>query len=181
MEPVSFSQGSRSWMRWRIGSQWREFLMKEEILCTYYMQILFAHIMCKTHLCALQVFLCALVSWPVCARTRAQLRGNIDRYFFKSEELHNNNKNGLSSSINFLTKNGGSKSSSHDFEEESSLSWRRVAGRIGWKDGCSSGKNRRRWVPRGLSSRFNLSLYKVSVVILRERSRRWRCGGSPRS
>jgi len=27
--------------------------------------------------CVLQVFLCALVSRPVCARTRAQLRGNI--------------------------------------------------------------------------------------------------------
>ena len=33
----------------------------------------------KKHLCALQVFLCALASWPVCARTRAQLRGNIGR------------------------------------------------------------------------------------------------------
>jgi len=28
--------------------------------------------------CALQVSLCALISRPVCARTRAQLRGNID-------------------------------------------------------------------------------------------------------
>src|SRR6218665_261853 len=33
---------------------------------------------CKKHLYALQVFLCALVSRPVCARTRAQPRGNID-------------------------------------------------------------------------------------------------------
>jgi len=31
----------------------------------------------KEHLCALKVFLCALVSRPVWARTRAQLRGNI--------------------------------------------------------------------------------------------------------
>jgi len=29
------------------------------------------------NLCALQVFLCALISRPVSARTRAQLRGNI--------------------------------------------------------------------------------------------------------
>src|SRR6218665_610863 len=33
----------------------------------------------KEHLCALKVFLCALVSQPMCARTRAQLRGNIAR------------------------------------------------------------------------------------------------------
>jgi len=40
--------------------------------------------MCKTqfggniiHVCAFQVFLCALISESVCARTRAQLRGNI--------------------------------------------------------------------------------------------------------
>src|SRR6218665_3299652 len=32
----------------------------------------------REHLCALQVFLCALVSRPVCARTCAQFRGNID-------------------------------------------------------------------------------------------------------
>jgi len=32
----------------------------------------------KENLCALKVFLCALVSRHVCARTRAQLRGNID-------------------------------------------------------------------------------------------------------
>jgi len=31
----------------------------------------------KEHLCALKVFLCALVSRPVCTRTHAQLRGNI--------------------------------------------------------------------------------------------------------
>ena len=31
----------------------------------------------KEHLCARQVFLCVLISRPVCARTRAQLRGNI--------------------------------------------------------------------------------------------------------
>jgi len=31
----------------------------------------------KENLCALQVFLCALILRPVCARTRAQLRGNI--------------------------------------------------------------------------------------------------------
>jgi len=31
----------------------------------------------KEHLCALQVFLCALVSRPVCMHTHAQLRGNI--------------------------------------------------------------------------------------------------------
>jgi len=31
----------------------------------------------KEHLCALQVLFCALVSRPVCVRTRAQLRGNI--------------------------------------------------------------------------------------------------------
>jgi len=31
----------------------------------------------KEHLCALQVFLCALVSRPVRVRTLAQLRGNI--------------------------------------------------------------------------------------------------------
>jgi len=29
------------------------------------------------HLCALQVFFCAFVFWPLCARTCAQLRGNI--------------------------------------------------------------------------------------------------------
>ena len=29
------------------------------------------------YLCALQVFLCALVAWPMHARTHAQLRGNI--------------------------------------------------------------------------------------------------------
>ena len=33
----------------------------------------------KKHLCALQVFLCALVSRPVCIRIDAQLRGNIGR------------------------------------------------------------------------------------------------------
>jgi len=32
----------------------------------------------KKHLCALQVFLCAHVSWPVCTRTCTQLRGNIE-------------------------------------------------------------------------------------------------------
>ena|SRR6218665_490268 len=32
----------------------------------------------REHLCALQVLLCALVSRPVSAHTRAQLRGNID-------------------------------------------------------------------------------------------------------
>jgi len=31
----------------------------------------------KELLCVLQVFLCSLVSQSVCARTRAQLRGNI--------------------------------------------------------------------------------------------------------
>ena len=31
----------------------------------------------KEHLYALKVFLCALISWLVCARTRAQLTGNI--------------------------------------------------------------------------------------------------------
>jgi len=31
----------------------------------------------KEHLCALQVFLCALASRFVCERTSAQLRGNI--------------------------------------------------------------------------------------------------------
>jgi len=31
----------------------------------------------REHLCALQVFLHALVSRPVCACTHAQLRGNI--------------------------------------------------------------------------------------------------------
>jgi len=30
----------------------------------------------KGNLCALQVFLCALISRPVCARKSAQLRGN---------------------------------------------------------------------------------------------------------
>jgi len=30
--------------------------------------------------CAHQVFLCALVSRPVCVRTSAQLRGNIANY-----------------------------------------------------------------------------------------------------
>jgi len=33
----------------------------------------------KEHLCALQVFLCALFSSPLCARVQAQLRGNIAR------------------------------------------------------------------------------------------------------
>jgi len=32
---------------------------------------------CEKIFCALHVFLCALVLRPVCARTRAQLRGNI--------------------------------------------------------------------------------------------------------
>jgi len=32
---------------------------------------------CKEDLCALQVFLCALVSWLVCARTCAQPREDI--------------------------------------------------------------------------------------------------------
>src|SRR6218665_739432 len=32
----------------------------------------------KENLCVLQVFLCVLISRPVCARTCAQLRGNID-------------------------------------------------------------------------------------------------------
>jgi len=32
----------------------------------------------EEYLCTLQVFLCAHVSRPVCARTRAQLRGNIE-------------------------------------------------------------------------------------------------------
>jgi len=31
----------------------------------------------KVHLCALQILLCALISWPQCALTRAQFRGNI--------------------------------------------------------------------------------------------------------
>jgi len=31
----------------------------------------------KEHLCALQVFLCVLVSRPAFAQTHAQLRGNI--------------------------------------------------------------------------------------------------------
>jgi len=31
----------------------------------------------KENLCALQVFLCALISRPAWARTHAQLRGNI--------------------------------------------------------------------------------------------------------
>ena len=33
----------------------------------------------REHLCALQVFLCALISRPVCGRTRARLRGNISK------------------------------------------------------------------------------------------------------
>jgi len=33
----------------------------------------------KESLRALQVFLCALISRPVCVRTCAQLRGNVDR------------------------------------------------------------------------------------------------------
>jgi len=32
----------------------------------------------KEHLCALQVFSCALISRLVCAHIHAQLRGNID-------------------------------------------------------------------------------------------------------
>jgi len=38
----------------------------------------------KDNLCALQVILCALISRPVCARTRAQLslRGNIGRHHY---------------------------------------------------------------------------------------------------
>jgi len=32
----------------------------------------------KENCCVLQVSLCALISRPVCARTRVQLRGNID-------------------------------------------------------------------------------------------------------
>jgi len=35
----------------------------------------------KEDLCALQVFMCALVSQLVCVRTRAQLRGNIGIWF----------------------------------------------------------------------------------------------------
>src|SRR6218665_1709748 len=31
----------------------------------------------KENLCALQIVVCALISRPLCARTRAQLRGNI--------------------------------------------------------------------------------------------------------
>jgi len=31
----------------------------------------------KGNVCVLQVFLCALISRPVCTRTRTQLRGNI--------------------------------------------------------------------------------------------------------
>src|SRR6218665_2250315 len=42
-------------------------------------------IMCKhlwkEHLCALQVFWCALVSWIVCARARAQFRNIVDDRF----------------------------------------------------------------------------------------------------
>ena len=34
----------------------------------------------RQHLCAFQVFLCVLVSWPVCTRTHAQLRGNIGHH-----------------------------------------------------------------------------------------------------
>jgi len=36
------------------------------------------HIFGKIIFCALHVFLCARVLRPVCARTRAQLRGNIE-------------------------------------------------------------------------------------------------------
>jgi len=31
----------------------------------------------KEHLCALQVFFCALVSWLVCTHTHAQLKGTL--------------------------------------------------------------------------------------------------------
>lgn len=40
-------------------------------------------------------------------------------------------RNGKSRPINSLTKNGGSKSSSHGFEEESNMSWRKAQGWIG--------------------------------------------------
>jgi len=40
------------------------------------MKYVHAHFL-KENLCALQVFLCALIWRPVCARTRAQFRGNI--------------------------------------------------------------------------------------------------------
>jgi len=38
---------------------------------------IYANTFLKENVCAHQVFLCALISQPVCARTRAQLRGNI--------------------------------------------------------------------------------------------------------
>jgi len=41
--------------------------------------------MCKNifrrNICVLQVFLCALFSWPVCAWTHAQLRGNFGQQY----------------------------------------------------------------------------------------------------
>jgi len=47
--------------------------------CMKYVQTHFWKEHNSEHLCALQVFLCALVSWLVCVRTSPQLRGNIGR------------------------------------------------------------------------------------------------------
>ena len=45
------------------------------------------------NLCALQVSLCALISQPLCARTPAQLKGNISQqqivYFWDLQEVIN--------------------------------------------------------------------------------------------
>jgi len=52
------------------------------------------------HSIMLQVFLCALVSWPVCSHTRAQLRGNIARRTFSNKQpFLNKMSSGVSSAL----------------------------------------------------------------------------------
>src|SRR6218665_1621861 len=73
--------------------------------CMKYVQTHFL----KKDLCALQVFLCALISRPVYTRTCAQLRGNIDyhhsaRYSFFRPKTRSASFSGAGLKVlNFLT------------------------------------------------------------------------------